>query len=265
MSPISSSLGTTNMDPMSWQPFDDPRRRRRLVVGAVFGSVVMTGSAVLVLASAGGAIAIEPEEEPTLVSLEERPPESQDDPEPAPEPVSGDAVQSPGPRLAALRVPTEIPRERPREIETEAAPAGGGTADPYAGANGHSRVVGNDPVAVPTALEKPAPTPPRPGPKRPRAATLTEGMTPPKPLSQPMPTYPEDLKARGVEGVVVIRYKIDEVGSVAGAKLVDGPPGFWPVVAAAVKQWRFTPALDAEGRPVSVTRTHRFRFGLDTG
>ncbi len=254
------------MDLESWITDTDPLRRRRLLCGGALGLVAMAVSSALVVSSAS-AVLVEAEAEPTIVSLEEEVPRDEPDApeEPEAEPADAEAVRAAGPRLAALRVPTEIPKERPREVE--AAPGGGpgGVADPYAATGGRGRT--GTAAAEPAVKQEPERTvaKPPPAPPKPKAVTLVEGMTPPKPLSQPMPSYPDALKAQGIEGVCVVRYKIDEGGAVVGAKLVSGPPGFWPVIAAALRQWRFTPARDASGMAVPLTRTHRFKFGLDTG
>jgi len=228
----------------------------------------MAGATGLILSTAAAVMIEEEEDEGTIVSLEaELPPEdAKAEPEPEPPPVNEEVLAAAGPRLASLRVPTAVPTEAPREVDAKEGAGSGASVDPYAETGGRGRAgtaaSGDGPVA---ARPKPVAKAPPPPPARPRAVTLMEGMTPPKPLTQPMPSYPDELRARGIEGVCVVRYKIDESGAIAGAKLVDGPTGFWPVIASAMRGWRFSPALDGDGKPVAVTRTHRFKFGLDTG
>lgn len=254
------------MDLDLWLTPSDPRRRRRLTLGGLLGTGIMAGATALILSTAGAVMVEDEEDEGTIVSLEAELPAEETEREPAPPPVNEEVLAAAGPRLASLRVPTALPTEPPREVDAKAGAGSGTGADPYAATGGRGRASAATPAAGeaaarPQAVAKAPPAPP----PRPQAVTLVEGMTPPKPLAQPMPAYPEELRARGVEGVCVVRYKIDENGAIAGAKLVEGPTGFWPVIASAMRNWRFSPALDSDGKPVAVTRTHRFKFGLDTG
>lgn len=259
------------MDLESWLVRVDPIRRRRLLAGGALGAVGMSAGVVLMLQTAASVV-LRAEEEPAFVSLEEQLPEqARNEPEPELdtelEPVPDEAAQAAGPRLAALRAPVEIPKDAPREVDVNAGDGEGGSYDPYAATGGRARaavVEAAEPTAPAPAVAKVEPKPAAPA-RAPRAVTLTEGMTPPTPLTQPMPSYPAELKARGVEGVVVVRYKIDEQGNVAGGKVVSGPATFGPAIATVMRQWRFNPARDHEGKAVAVTRTHTFRFSLDTG
>ena len=55
----------------------------------------------------------------------------------------------------------------------------------------------------------------------------------------------------GVEGTVLVQALVLEDGSVGDAKVVKSVPGLDEAAVAAVRQWRFKPAM-AKGRPVSV-------------
>lgn len=86
-------------------------------------------------------------------------------------------------------------------------------------------------------------------------------MTPPVAISQPKPEYPPALRSQGIEGVVIVKYVVSETGVVSDAKVLKGPPEFHAVCLAAVKSWRFKPAL-SQGKPVEVYRIARFPFKL---
>ncbi|HSN97633.1 MAG TPA: energy transducer TonB, partial [Candidatus Nanopelagicales bacterium] len=104
----------------------------------------------------------------------------------------------------------------------------------------------------------PPPPPPPPKPKGP--TRLTEEMTPPVAISQPRPAVPEAARSAGVEATVVVKFVITETGQVTNVQVVRGHPLFDAAVLATVRTWRFKPALDRDGRPVSIVKTVRIPF-----
>jgi protein TonB len=247
------------MDLDAWNVRPDSLRARRLALGSGVGLVTVASFVVLVALTQKPS-EIEKDDDVVEVKLEEKLPEQAEaEPEPEPEPVTNEQVAAPGPRLALLRPPTEIPQDKPSEAEPTQGEGEGGTADPYAATGGRGRTGGAGTAQVEAPKEAP-----KPPPVKPRATSITEDMTPPKPISQAMPAFPDALKAQGIEGVVIVKYVIGVDGTVTAAKRVRGPSEFWPVIAAAMKSWKFSPALDASGKPVSVTRTHRFNFTIKT-
>ena len=79
--------------------------------------------------------------------------------------------------------------------------------------------------------------------------------------------YPPAAKAAGIEGHVVIRYDVTEVGVVVDAEVVEAEPeGLFEAAAlAAIAQWRFRPAV-VGGKPVEtkgVVSTLRFKLAED--
>lgn len=85
---------------------------------------------------------------------------------------------------------------------------------------------------------------------------------PPQLLHQPRIEYPEDAKARGVEGTVQLDIVIDEVGHVTTATVVEGIDPILDAVAVdALKQFRFTPAIE-DGVPIAVTVAFAYKFEL---
>jgi protein TonB len=83
-------------------------------------------------------------------------------------------------------------------------------------------------------------------------------------LSGSGPVYPPEAKARGVEGVVVVRYGVAPDGRVINARVDSADPAgvFEDAALAAVRSWRYRPALK-DGEPVAldnVLSTVRFRL-----
>ena len=104
---------------------------------------------------------------------------------------------------------------------------------------------------------------PPPPPRKKKAIRVTEDVTPPVALSQGMPAYPAAARTAGVEGTVIVTYVVTEAGEVTAVKAVRGPPELMAVCEAAVRSWRFKPAV-LDGTPVAVRRTARFPFRIKT-
>jgi protein TonB len=86
-------------------------------------------------------------------------------------------------------------------------------------------------------------------------------------LSGAGPIYPEDARAAGVQGDVVVRYDVSVTGTVVNARIESAdPPGVFDQAAlAAVRSWRYNPQIrDGEAQAVeNILSTVRFR--LDDG
>ena len=78
-----------------------------------------------------------------------------------------------------------------------------------------------------------------------------------------MPSYPSAAKSAGIEGTVIVAYVVTESGAVSSVKAVRGPAELRGVCEAAVRGWKFKPAM-LDGRPVSVRRIARFPFHIKT-
>ncbi len=58
------------------------------------------------------------------------------------------------------------------------------------------------------------------------------------------PIYPEELKAKNLEGSATLHCKVDRDGKVASVDVVsETAPGFGKAAADAVRQWTFSPAI----------------------
>ena len=76
-------------------------------------------------------------------------------------------------------------------------------------------------------------------------------MRPPTKLVDVKPEYPEDARAAGIHGVVILDIVIGEDGSVIEARVIRSIPELDQAAIDAVRQWRFEPTL-LNGEPVEV-------------
>ena len=74
----------------------------------------------------------------------------------------------------------------------------------------------------------------------------------PRALYAPRPPYPADARNRGVEGMVVVRLRIDTRGRVVASRIVGGEAAdlFSDTTLSTVERWRFRPC-GRDGRDVS--------------
>jgi TonB family protein len=81
----------------------------------------------------------------------------------------------------------------------------------------------------------------------------------PKKMRDVRSQFPDEAKAVGLEGVVIMEIWVDETGRVTNARMVRGIPMLEEAAVAAVMQWRFTPVIvDGKAVPVRMTITHNF-------
>lgn len=78
------------------------------------------------------------------------------------------------------------------------------------------------------------------------------------------PVYPPDAWKAGIDGVVVLEARIGIDGQVHDLKALRSEPmGLTEAAIEAVKQWRYKPASDANGKPLDVFLTVTISFALD--
>lgn len=119
------------------------------------------------------------------------------------------------------------------------------------------------PVAVPPTISV-APTEPPVVAMAPAAPPAAAAVVLPVPLRRPAPAYPAALTDSGIDGTVVVRFVIDTQGVPEAVRIVRSPhPLFDAAVVAAVRQWRYEPARDAQGRAVRHQVQVPFRFRLE--
>jgi TonB family protein len=83
----------------------------------------------------------------------------------------------------------------------------------------------------------------------------------PKKIRDMRPVYPEEAKANGIQGLVILQVLIDIDGRVVDAQILRGHPLLNEAAIDAVTQWEFTPTL-LNGDPVQVQLTVTINFTL---
>ena len=85
----------------------------------------------------------------------------------------------------------------------------------------------------------------------------------PKAIGSIEPVYPEEAKQRDIEGTLKLMLKIDDLGRVMSAEVVEATPAdvFDKAALAAFRDARFTPAMK-DGRPVRYQAYIRVDFKL---
>jgi protein TonB len=251
------------MDFGGWEkPRTDTLRLRRLAAGSIVGSVVVVSTLAVVAATAAKAYGLEQDDTVVEAAIVDSP---DDEPkvEAAPEPVQEETPKpkaNRNPLVAPTQVDDKLVEKTPVASDN---PYGG--EDPYAmmeTAAAAAPVENPKVEAAATIVLKPKPVA-RQAPKAAGPIAVTEDVTPPRAVSMPAPSYPADAKAAGIEGTVVVRYVVSETGAVTGVSAVRGPSELRAVCEAAVRNWRFMPALK-DGQPVAVNRVARFPFHIKT-
>jgi TonB family protein len=120
------------------------------------------------------------------------------------------------------------------------------------------------PLAEPAAAEDPEPAAaedPEPAAAEDPEPAATELIAPTL-IEDVKPVYPEQARANGVSGSVLLLITIDEEGGVADAEVVSTPDEVLSLASLdASRRLRFKPATQA-GQPVSVQIHYRFSFAL---
>jgi protein TonB len=230
-------------------------RSRRLFYEVLPLSLALHAAAVAALI--GGAIwnVVFPEHSPKLYaaySLLAVPPPPPPPPPPAApkraEAVAPKAVPEKMPFVAPNVIPDTIPVVEPEVVaETVAVAApvegdggGGEPSDSQYGVEGGER--GGEAVGTLGGVAVPLPAP----------AVVEVPRDEPLPVEsvdQTFPNYPEHLRTRGIEGTLVVRYRIGKDGRVKDTSIVLPPEQreFAEETLSAMRHWRFRPYRDASG------------------
>jgi protein TonB len=249
----------------SFENRTDADATRRYTVTTGLALVVLIGLAGAAVAFSGGEA--EKEEEPEVIDVTfQAPPEEAPPPEPPPPvPVNQPKPASPGTPKPASRAP-ETPTKLTEEKLEEADESRFQIADTGGDPDGEM-VVGADVGGMPGGIGKVDLPPPPPRPKKEKVVKagpiqMPESATPPKPVGgNTIPAYPEEARATGVEGEVYLKIVINEDGSVGDIEVKKGEEPFVSAAIAAVKSWRYTPAL-LDGKPITVFRIIKVPFKL---
>jgi len=114
--------------------------------------------------------------------------------------------------------------------------------------------------------EEPPPPPPEEEEEIPEFVAYDKA---PEPVKRVPPKYPELARKAGIEGVVYLKFAIDEEGNVIHSKIkvlknTTGNSGCDEAAIEAVKKWKFTPAYQRD-KPVKVWISMPFKFSLKGG
>ncbi len=251
----------------------DPKVVQRLTL-SVGGSLAVTAAALAILiAFSGDSTPAPPKEAPIEVVFKPPPPPppppplpAKPEPPPPPPPPQKQppkVVKSAPPKVAratppprpALVAPTEVPLEKPLEQEPVADPAPIEQEEPTDEIEGSGEYAGRVVDANATAAAPPSPPAPKP-------VHLPEDGVPPVALpSNTPPEFPPEARAKGLEGMVILRLVVTAAGEVSKVELLKGSEPFSSAALAAVKTWRYQPALSG-GQPIAVFQTLRIPFRL---
>lgn len=87
---------------------------------------------------------------------------------------------------------------------------------------------------------------------------------PPLPITQPAPSFPYEMRRKGIGGRVLVEFIIGVDGTVIDAKVLKATrPEFGPPAMQAVRKWRFKPGMK-DGRTVNVRATQVLDFDVPT-
>jgi protein TonB len=93
--------------------------------------------------------------------------------------------------------------------------------------------------------------------------TRAAAIEPPAPVRTVSPLYPQEMRARKISGLVMVKVQIDEKGDVNDAVAVKSSDvAFEAPAVDALKRWKFKPASDA-GKPVAIAITVPVKFSVE--
>jgi len=97
----------------------------------------------------------------------------------------------------------------------------------------------------------------------PRRYTEGCGLSEPRLLEKVAPEYPEQARSERIQGTVILDAVVRDDGTVGDVEVVESAHALLDAAAnTAVRAWRYDPARDAEGRPVTVILRVTVRFRL---
>jgi periplasmic protein TonB len=94
------------------------------------------------------------------------------------------------------------------------------------------------------------------------AIALPEDAVPPMPANgNPVPSYPQEARASGKTGMVILKVVILADGTVSHVEVMRGDEPFVSAALQAVKRWKYEPAR-YKGQPIAVYRIIQIPFKL---
>lgn len=128
---------------------------------------------------------------------------------------------------------------------------------------GRAVVGGTDGEAAPYIFVIVAPESPTQDQAGPLSADKNPGITQPVLTRKVDPVYPEEARKNKARGVVVLNIVVDTNGRVEDVQAIENPDEQLTKAAIeAVRQWEFSPALNAKRQPIKVLSTITIRFEL---
>lgn len=239
------------------RPGRDSATKKRLVtstaLAGVFYAAILGG--VFALAGTRAPVVAEKEVE---VTFEKLPKPAPPPPPPPPKAKPVKRVQPVGvsqPPPPQLVVPKEIPKEKPPESDQKLAM---NTGDAF----GSAGAVTGSPEPAPAVVEAVEAPVHREGP-----ATVSEDDEPAEcDLSElTSPAYPEEARAAGREGVVILKVVVNLNGHIGAVQVMKGDEPFVAAAMAAVKTWTCSPAKNAGGDPFTSYKILKIPFRLAVG
>jgi len=252
---------------MTWRPFAayagsaTPPRQWAASFTASSATFIVLGILVVILGSQTTRIVREKAVALTFVEkvVQEPPPP----PPPAPvevkpqAPAAAAPVVRPDQKIRKLDKPPPpkemvAPREMPREAPAEADPSQDKGVAVY-GESGKG-----DPAGLEGGVAQGGVVGGQVG----GAIALPEDATPPAPAAgNPVPPYPQEARAEGKTGTVVLKVVILADGSVGDVQVMRGDEPFVSAALKTVKTWHYTPAR-YKGQPITVYRIIQIPFKL---
>jgi len=237
-------------------------RRRRSVVLALAGQVVVVGILVLI-----PVLTVQPMPLPELSTVLIAPPPPAPPPPPPPPPAS-----APQPHVAhvvtkpfdptrvyqphvvpkTVAVLPDLPQAPPSAVPSTAGVPGGVAGGQVGGVVGG--VLGGVLGGVPSVAPPPPPPPPvqvAAAPAVPKVLRIGGQVQAGRVISAPPPVYPVLAKEARVAGVVQLDVVIGPEGRVESLKVVSGPPLLVDAALNAVRQWTYKPTI-LNGQPMKV-------------
>jgi len=224
---------------------------------------VALGAAIVLMGTATKRIVQDKRVDVTFVEkiVKEQPPP------PPPEPVPAPAVpQAPAAMAPVVRPDQKIrkldkpppPKElvAPKEMPKEAAPEANPSEDKGVA------VYGEPGKGDPAGLEGGVAQGGSLGGQVGGAIALPEDAVPPMPAgSNTIPPYPQEARAAGKVGTVVLKVVILADGTVADVQVMRGDEPFVSAAVKTVKTWKYQPAR-YKGQPITVYRIIQIPFKL---
>jgi len=93
------------------------------------------------------------------------------------------------------------------------------------------------------------------------AAPISGGAVEAVLIQKVSPSYPAQARLQGITGSVVLDATISADGSVRKIKVISGPPLLASSAAAAVREWKYTPAI-LNGKPIETQQRVTLNFRL---